>query len=237
MDEALFEVLGVVGVLLGGESYQTFFEEEDLEGVKAGDKYVYAEVVFEPVDKVGVRNVLGHHIPVLLVHLGLRSHNLNAFSARGGRRLHDVHVLVARGLSLDAELAVVLWEDVGLRAEVEVVGAREHLLGAEQVLPHEVFPSYLEALREMVDLLILARILQLVRLAHASPDDVPLAGTGRHDSNAGRLHSVNDRVVDVGGVVHLEAQGHVLLHHFELVDLPKLLERAVLHFLKVIPDS
>lgn len=57
----------------------------------------------------------------------------------------------------------------------------------------------------MVDLLVLCCFLELVRLAHARPQHIPLAAVGRHDTHSSSLHCVDHGVVDVGGVVHLEA--------------------------------
>ena len=117
-----------------------------------------------------IGNILANYISLALVYLGLLANDLDAFAARAGRWLHDVHVLVASALSLDAELAVVVGEDVRLWTEVELVAvALEHARRSLDVLPHQILSPKLEALREMVDLLVLGHFLELLEPAHSTP--------------------------------------------------------------------
>lgn len=93
------------------------------------------------------------------------------------------------------------------------------LLCPLEILPHQVLSAHLEALREVVDLLVLRGDLQLLWLAHTRPNDVVLRARWRDDPDTGGFHGVDDGVVDVRVVVDLKAKRHILIHHAILVDL------------------
>ena len=116
------------------------------------------------------------------------SDDLDAATAGRSTRLHDVHVLVIVSLSVHAELAIVIWEQIGLRAEVEFLEDAPH---STDVLPHHVFTTDLERLREMIELLVLGRFLEMLRLGLACPLHVPLGAVWTHYAEAGILQSVH----------------------------------------------
>ena len=191
------QIFRVVRVFLSRKGYQAFSKQEYLKRIKASHEHIYTKVIFKPVDEVGIRNVLRDDIPIFLVYLGLRPDDLDTFAARTGRRLHDVHVLIARTLTFDAELAIVLREDVRLRAKIEFTCSLEHFLCPLNVLPHQILSPDLKRLREMVDLLVLGGVLELLRFAHSGPENVPFRAIWRDDSYSCRLHSINDRVINM----------------------------------------
>ena len=205
MNKSLIQVFGIIRVFLCRKTYEAFLEQEYFQGIKASNKNIDTEVIFEPVDEVGVWDVLWDYISVLLVHLGLWPNNLDTFAAWTGRRFHDVHVLVTGTFTLDAEFTVVLREDVGLRAKVKLTCPLKHLLRPLNVLPHQIFSPNLERLGEVVYLLILRRVLELLRLAHSGPENVPFCTVWRDDSYSCCLHSIDNRVVYVCGIMHFKA--------------------------------
>ena len=91
-----------------------------------------------------VGDVLRDYVAILLVDLRLRTHYLDAFSARACARLHDVHVLIVGAFTFHAELSVIVWENICLRAEIKLLRPIEHLLSPLQVPPHEILSSQLE---------------------------------------------------------------------------------------------
>ena len=80
-----------------------------------------------------------------------------------------------------------------------------NLLSSLNILPHEVLPSHLKTLRKMINLLILRCDFKLLWLAQARPKYIPFATIWRHYPYSCGLHGVDNRVVDVRGVMHLEA--------------------------------
>ena len=53
----LAQILGVIGVLLRGESHQAIIVHVDLEGIEATHQHIYAQVILKSIDKVRVGNV------------------------------------------------------------------------------------------------------------------------------------------------------------------------------------
>lgn len=147
MDVPLVDRLLIIGVLLGRETDQALLKEVDFERVKAGDERVDAHIVLEPVDQVRIRDVLGDNVARLPLNFLLLADHLDSTTARRCTGLHNVHVAVVVSLSVHRELAIVVWEEVSLRAEVVL---REDTLHPTYVLPHHVFAANLERLREMV---------------------------------------------------------------------------------------
>ena len=120
-----------------------------------------------------IGNVLADNEAGFASHLSFGTNYFYAFAARASRWLHNVHQFVARTFSLNAELSEVLRKNISLGAEIEVIAARMYLLRPLNVLPHQILPANLETLREVIYLLILRGSFQLLRLAEASPEDVP----------------------------------------------------------------
>ena len=81
------------------------------------------------------------------------------------------------------------------------------------ILPEQVLSSQVHGLWKMVDFLILTRVFKLFRLAHAAPQDIPLARARGTDPNTSSLHSIDYRVINMRTIMDLEAKRHALLHH------------------------
>ena len=135
-----------------------------------------------------IADVLGHNVAWLAFDLLLLSDDLDAATTGRSTRLHDVHVLVIVSLSIHAELAIVIREQVSLRAEVEFLEDAPH---ATDVLPHHVLATDLERLWEMIELLVFGRFLEVLRLGLACPLHVPLGAVRTHYAEAGILQSVH----------------------------------------------
>lgn len=139
-------------------------------------------------------------------------------------------MFVPRTFTFDAEFTVVFWEDIRLRAKVKFTCSLEHFLCPLNILPHQIFSPNLERLGKVVYLLVLRCILQLLRLTHSGPENVPFCTVGRNNSYSRRFHSIDYRVINMRRIMHFEAEGHVFVHHSKLVDSLHLLNRAVPYF-------
>lgn len=179
---------------------------------------------------MGIRNVLRDNIAIFLVNLGFWPNDLDAFTARTGWRFHDVHMFISWTFTFDAEFTVILREDIRLRTKVKFTSSLEHFLCPLNILPHQIFSPNLKRLGEVVNLLVLRGILELLRFTHSGPENVPFSTVWRNDSYSRCFHSINHRVINMRRIMHFEAEGHVLVHHSELVDSLHLLERAVPYF-------
>ena len=208
MHKPLFGCFLTVSVFLGGEPGQSLLEEVNFQGVKARHKRIDSQIVLEAVDKVRIRDVLRDYEAWLPFYFLLASNNLDSTAARRCARLHDVHVLVVVRLSVHRELPEVVWEEVGLRAEI-VLG--KHPPHPAEILPHHVFPANLEGLREVVDLLVLGGFLKMLRLRLASPHDVPFRAVWPYNPASPCFQRVHHRVVDVGRFGDFEPESHVML--------------------------
>ena len=135
-----------------------------------------------------IADVLGHNVAWLALDLLLLSDDLDATTTGRSTRLHDVHVLVIVSLSVHAELAIVIWEQVRLRAEVEFLKDAPH---PADILPHHVLASDLERLWEMIELLVLGRFFEVLWFGLACPLYVPLGAVWTHYAEAGILQSVH----------------------------------------------
>jgi len=131
-------------------------------------------------------------------------------------------VAVAFSLAIHAELAVVVGEDVGLGAEIVLGKNAPH---SADVLPHHVFATNLERLREMVQLLVLRCFFQVLGLCLACPLHVPFRAVRSYDAEPCCLERVDHRVVDVSSFRDFEAQHHVVCF--------KVVLSGHLHFLKL----
>ena len=165
-----------------------------------------------------IRYVLRYYVARFACYLRLWPNDLDALTAWAGWRLHNIHKLVAGAFPLYAKFTIVLWEDIGLWTKVEIIGCGVNLLCSLNILPHKVFAAHLEALREMIYLLVFWGNLELFWLAKPCPENVPLCATWWYNANTSCFHCVHHWVVDVRRIVDLEAQSHVLVHHPVLMD-------------------
>ena len=122
------------------------------------------------MDQMWIRYILRDNVSRLSLHFLLLSHDLNTSSTTRGTWLHDIHVFVIITFSVHDEFSIVIREQVCLGAEVIL---REKSLHSTQIFPHEILPTYLETLREMIDLLVSGNILQVFWLCLACPHHVP----------------------------------------------------------------
>jgi len=70
----------------------------------------------------------------------------------------------------------------------------------------------------MVYLLVFGGVLENFRFADSSPQDVPFATIGWDDSDSSCFHSVDNGVVNVRGIMNLEAKSHILIKHLVIVN-------------------
>ena len=79
-------------------------------------------------------------------------------------------MLVVVVLTVHYEFSIIIWEQIGLGAEIIL---REDSLHTTEILPHEVFAAHLETLREMVDFLIPSSVFQMLRFCLTCPHYIP----------------------------------------------------------------
>ena len=109
---------------------------------------------------------------------------------------------VVVSFSIHAKLAIVVGEEVGPGAEVELL---EHSLHPTKVLPHHVFSSNLEGLREVVKLLIFGCFFKVFWFCLTSPLHVPFRAVWSNDSHSSCLERVDHGVVNVSCLGYLKA--------------------------------
>ena len=171
-----------------------------------------------------IADVLRDNIARFSLNLLLLPDDFDSTATAGRTRLHYVHVSVVVRLAIHAELAVVIGEDVGSRTEIELGKDAFH---PANILPHHVFAADLERLGKVVQLLVLRRLLQVLRLRLPSPLHVPLGAVRPDYSHSSCLQRVDHGVVDVGGLGDFEAEHHVMLleillsRHLHLLELAK----------------
>ena len=97
-------------------------------------------------------------------------------------------MLVVVCLSIHCEFSEVIREEVSLRAEIEL---RENPSHSAEILPHHVFASDLEGLGEVIDLLVLGRLLKVLRLRLACPHTVPLGAIRSNNPATARFQRIH----------------------------------------------
>ena len=97
-------------------------------------------------------------------------------------------MLVVVCFSFHCKLPEIIWEEVGLRAEV-VLG--ENPSHPAQILPHHVFAADLEGLGEVIHLLVLASFLEVIWFRLARPHDVPFGAVRANNSAASNFQRVH----------------------------------------------
>ena len=127
------------------------------------------------------------------------------------------------GFAIHAEFAVVVGEEVRLRAKVEFGEDATH---PTDVLPHHVFAADLERLWEMVQLLILGCLFKVFGFGLASPLHVPFGAVWAHNTETSILQSIDYGVVDVSCLRNLETEHHVVLLEVLLASYLNFLERS-----------
>ena len=109
---------------------------------------------------------------------------------------------VVVSLSIHAKLAIVVGEEVSPRAEIELL---EYSLHPANVLPHHVFSSNLEGLREVVKLLIFGSFFKMFWFRLTCPLHVPFRAVRTDDSHSSCLERVDHGVVDVSCLRYFKA--------------------------------
>lgn len=203
MNEALLEAVHVSRVLLCCEACEAFLEEVDLKRVVAGHKDVDPQIVLQAIYQMGIRNVLRDEVAALLGYLVVGTEDRDTLAAGGSVRFHDEERVLLVSFSIEGKFLVVVWQEVGLRTDVEVLG--ERFFHSVDALPHQVLPAEMEALGEVVDSLMLSHVFEDFGLCHTCPQNVPLGVRRAHNAEARRLEGVDYRVVDVSSLRHLEA--------------------------------
>ena len=121
------------GILLSCKTGKTFLEHVDFEGVEGRDQNVNPHVELEAVHEQRVRHVLRNDVPRFALHLLPTANDFDASTAGSRVWFHDVHVLVVLLLSVQNEFAVVVGEQIGFGAEIEL---REKHAKSAKVFPH-----------------------------------------------------------------------------------------------------
>ena len=131
-----------------------------------------------------IADILRHNIAWLSLHFLLLADYFDASTARGRTWLHDVHVPVVISFSIHAKLAIVVREEIGPRAEIELL---KYALHPTNILPHHVLPAHLKRLREVIQFLILCCLFEVFRFGLACPLHVPFRAVRANDSKASCL--------------------------------------------------
>ena len=217
MNEPFLEVLGIIRILLRGKPNQTFLKKENLKWIKASHEYVNSQIILKAFDQMWIWNVLGYDVASPAGYLSLWANYFDAFAAWASWWLHDVHQLIPSTFPLNTKLPIILRKNVSLRTKVKVIGPRMYLLRPLNILPHQVLPTHLKALRKVIYFLIFWSNLQLFWLTESSPKYIPFAAVWRHYTNTRSFHGINHRIVNMRRIMHFESKSHVLVHHAVLM--------------------
>jgi len=108
------------------------------------------------------RKIFRNQVTVLQRHFVFLTDDSDAFSAACGDRLQDVKIFEAVHFSISAPSFVVLWEDIGLGAYLEIlpVFSSKFL----DILPQTSLAANAPRPRKVIDLLILVHVLSLLAL-------------------------------------------------------------------------
>ncbi len=174
VDEPLLQTVLRGRVGLGGQPNQAVLENVGFEGVEGGDDDVDSEIVLEPPEQVGLGDVLRHEEAAALGDQVLLADDLDAPAAAGACGFEDVHVFEVVHFSVVAEALVVLGENVGERAQLEVLPVLPPLL--LHVAPQVGLAADAPGSGEVVDLLELVHVLELGRPDESGPEAVPRGG-------------------------------------------------------------
>lgn len=148
---SFFDVFDFGVVLVGGEPGQAFPEHVDSQGVVAGDQHVDPEIVFEPIDEMGVVDVLRDEGVFFVFDFGLLVDHFDTPSAGLVGGFHDPEsrflgvfpdhfepVKVGRKQVCDGNKVIILRKGPALFI---------------QMFPHVIFASQVPAPRKMVNFL------------------------------------------------------------------------------------
>ena len=136
--------------------------------------------------------------------------------------LHNIHVLVVIGFSIHRKLSEIIGEEVSLGAEI-ILG--ENSSHPTEVLPHHIFATNLERLREMIYLLVFSSFFHEFRFRLTSPLNVPFRAVGSNYSTTTCFQWVNDRVINMSRFGYFETKSHVVLLEVLLFSNLNFLER------------
>ena len=155
-----------------------------------------------------IAHILRHYVAWLAFDLLLLANNFDTASTRRCTRLHNVHVSIIFSFSIHAELSIVVREKICLWAEIKLL---ENTLHSANVLPHHVFSTNLERLREMVHFLIFCSLFEMLRLDLSCPHNVPFWTIRANYTETCCLQSVDYRVINVSCLTNLESKHHLML--------------------------
>lgn len=86
--------------------------------------------------------------------------------------------------SIHTELSIVVWENVCSWAEIKLLEDSFH---PANILPHHVFSTDLEGLREVVELLVFCGLLKVFRFSLPCPLYVPFGAVWSNDTHTSCL--------------------------------------------------
>ena len=115
---------------------------------------------------------------------------------------------VVVSFSIHAELAIIIWEQVCLGAEIELC---KDALHPTQILPHHVLAAHLERLWEVIELLVLGGFFQMLWFGLTCPLYVPFRTVWPDNTHTSCLKRIDDRVIDMSCLRYFEAKHHVVL--------------------------
>ena len=164
-----------------------------------------------------IRYILWENVTWFFIDLGFRTNDFDSFTAWAIAWFHNIHMFVSWTFPLQAELPIILWKDICFRTEVIFISTCKQFLSSLNVFPHIIFPTYLEALWEMIDLLVLGCLFKHIWFANTNPYHIPFPGTRWHDPNARCFHAVYHWIVNMSRVMYLEPKSHIFIHHFILM--------------------
>ena len=94
----------------------------------------------------------------------------------------------------------------------------------------------MKTLREVVHTLVLAHVFEVFRSGDSSPENVPFGAVRPDNPKPCILEGINNRVINVRGLGHLEAQGHRSTLHVSLVQPDDLQKLGAVHSTLVIQN-
>ena len=166
-----------------------------------------------------VRNILANNVPWFFLYLCLLADDFDSFATGAGGWFHNIHMLHPWIFSVNTEFTIIVWKDVWFWTKTEFIPlSLKHFLSSRDILPHQIFPSQLETLWKMIDLLVFGSIFQYFWLTHTCPHYVPLRAIWWNNTDASSFHRVHYWVIDVCGIMNFETKCHIFIKHFVLMD-------------------
>jgi len=157
MDKFLVDLSWIIVIRLSRKPHQPIIVEIHLERTIRCDKHVHPQIVFKPIDQMGVHNVPRSQDPFLRVYILLAVDDFDSSTAARGDWLQDIEllfILLKRPITL--ELIELIRQHEAQWSNRVVSGEPD--AKSIHVFPQQVFPSELCRAGEVVCLLIFIEV-------------------------------------------------------------------------------